>query len=70
MRVEILDMSGRLLQTIEALAEKGTATVTAEWDVTAGDGRRLETGVYLYRVRSVCDGNVQVSKAKKLIVLR
>lgn len=70
MRVEILDMSGRLLQTIEALAEKGTATVTAEWDVTAGDGRRLETGVYLYRVRSVCDGNVHVSKAKKLIVLR
>lgn len=69
MTVEILDMSGRLLQTVAAQTVRGSATATADWDVTSGSGQRLETGVYLYRVRSVCDGNVQVSKAKKIIVL-
>ena len=32
-------------------------------------GERLQTGVYLYRVRVACDGSDMVSKAKKLVVI-
>jgi len=40
-----------------------------DWDLTVDGGRRLQTGVYLYRLRMSTDGSSYVSKAKKLIVL-
>ena len=36
---------------------------------TLDTGGRLQTGVYLYRVRAGSDGSKKTSKAKKLIVL-
>ena len=67
--IEVFDMSGRLLWH---RAETGTASgnaITADWDLTVDSGKRLHTGVYLYRVRLSSDGATKVSKAKKLIIL-
>lgn len=67
--IEVFDMSGRLLWTH---SEKGITTgsaYTVSWDLSLDGGGRLQTGVYLYRVRMGSDGSKKTSKAKKLIVL-
>lgn len=67
--LDIFDTSGRHLWSH---SESGVSTdriYTVNWDLTVDGGRRLQTGVYLYRVSISCDGSREVSKAKKLIVL-
>ena len=67
--IELFDMSGRRLWRH---AESGVSTdsaYTVDWDLTTGDGRRLQTGVYLYRVCLSSDGSGMATKAKKLIVV-
>lgn len=67
--LDVFDMSGRHLWTH---SESGVSTdnvLTVDWDLTIDGGRRLGTGVYLYRVRASCDGSSYASKAKKLIVI-
>lgn len=67
--ISIFDMSGRELWRHE---ESGTSignTFTVDWDLTIDNGSRLQTGVYLYRVRLSSDGSSKASKAKKLIVI-
>ena len=67
--IDIFDVSGRLLWKH---TEKGVPTngaYTVDWDLTVDGGQRLQTGVYLYRVRVSSDGSSKASKAKKLIVI-
>ncbi|MBQ7472718.1 MAG: type IX secretion system sortase PorU [Prevotella sp.] len=67
--LEIFDMSGRMLWKYAESGTSATSTYTIDWDLTVDDGRRLPTGVYLYRVRISSDGSSKVSKAKKLVIL-
>lgn len=67
--IDIFDMSGRQLWRH---SESGVSTdnaYTVEWNLTTDGGRRLQTGVYLYRARISCDGSSKVSKAKKLVII-
>ena len=67
--LDVFDISGRHLWSY---GENGVAngnTLTVDWDLTVEGGRRLQTGVYLYRLRIASDGSTYASKAKKLIVL-
>ncbi len=67
--LDIFDISGRHLWSY---SENGVSTdngYTVDWDLTIDGGRRLQTGVYLYRVRISSDGSSYASKAKKLIIL-
>lgn len=66
--IAIFDTSGRQLWKIEENGVITTGAYTKEWDLTTGNGK-LQTGVYLYRVRIDCDGSSSSSKAKKLIVV-
>ena len=67
--IDVFDLSGRQLwQHRESGIGTGGA-YTVEWNLTADGGKRLPTGVYLYRVRLASDGSSKVSKAKKLIVV-
>ena len=67
--LDIFDTSGRhLWQHSEQGTSEGT-TYTIDWDLTTDSGRRLQTGVYLYRVTISCDGSNQTSKAGKLIIV-
>lgn len=67
--VDVFDMSGRLLWSRQASGVSSTNTYTVDWDLTLDSGARLQTGVYLYRVRLGSGGSAKASKAKKLIVL-
>ena len=67
--IEVFDMSGRKLWSHE---DNGVGTNEAyvyEWNLTNGDGGKLRTGVYLYRVSMSSDGSTVSSKAKKLIII-
>ena len=67
--LEVLDMSGRLLWRHKESGISSGNAYTKNWDLTINSGARLQTGVYLYRVRIGCSGAVKESKAKKLIVI-
>lgn len=66
--IEIFDMSGRLLHIISQTVTPSSTTITIPWNLTVSNGNRLQTGVYLYRVRITTDDSSKVSKAKKLII--
>ena len=67
--LDIYDTSGRLLWKHGESGVSTDNTYTVDWDLCTDGGRRLQTGVYLYRVAVSCDGSKQDSKAKKLIIL-
>ena len=67
-KMDIFDTSGRLLWTH---AENGVSTdntFTINWDLTVDDGKRLQTGLYLYKVSISSEGSTYASKTKKLII--
>ena len=67
--LDILDVSGRLLWNHTESGVSTNGAYTIDWDLTVDGGQKLQTGVYLYRVRVACDGSKMASKAKKLIVI-
>jgi hypothetical protein len=67
--LEIFDTSGRLLWKKSETGIPTDHTYTIDWDLTTGNGSRLKTGVYLYRVLISNNGSSKASKAKKLIIL-
>ena len=67
--LDIFDISGRHLWSYAESGVTSDNTYTVDWDLTVDGGRRLHTGVYLYRLRIRADGSTYASKAKKLIIL-
>ena len=67
--LEVFDTSGRLLWSHSESGVSTDNTYTLSWDLTMDGGRRMQTGVYLYRVRLSADGSAQTSKARKLVVI-
>ena len=67
--LDIFDLSGRLLWQHRETGVSTNGAHTIDWDLTIDGGQRLQTGVYVYRVRVACDGSSYASKAKKLIII-
>ena len=67
--IDIFDISGRHLWSYATSDTPTSNALDIDWNLTVDGGRRLGTGVYLYRARVSCDGSDYVSKAKKLIIL-
>lgn len=67
--IDVFDMSGRLLWQHSESGVSSSNAYTVSWDLTVDGGVRLQTGVYLYRVRLSSDGGSQATKAKKLVVI-
>lgn len=67
--LEVFDTSGRLLWRKSETGIPTDQTYTIDWDLTTGNGSRLKTGVYLYRVLISNNGSSKASQAKKLIIL-
>ncbi|MBR1415801.1 MAG: type IX secretion system sortase PorU [Prevotella sp.] len=67
--LEVFDASGRQLWHKVETGVATDNTFTIDWDLTTSSGNRLQTGVYLYRVRISSDGSKKSSQAQKLIIL-
>ena len=68
--IDIFDISGRQIWNYVEHGVSPGNTYTVDWNLTVDGGQRLQTGVYLYRVRISSDNSSKVSKAKKLIVMQ
>lgn len=68
-RIEVFDTSGRILWAHNESSVSATSTYTYDWDLCTDNGGKLQSGVYLYRVRLNSDKSSEVSKTRKLIVL-
>ena len=66
--IDVFDVSGRQLWRHDETGESAGNTYTIDWDLTTDSGGKLQTGVYLYRVRLTSEGGTRTSKAKKLVV--
>lgn len=67
--LDIFDMAGHHLWQHQEHGTPYDNTYTINWDLCIDGGRRLHTGVYLYRVRISSNGSSQTSKAKKIIII-
>ena len=67
--IDVFDMSGRLLWRHDEVGTSQGSAYTVDWNLTLDNGQKLDTGVYLYRVRLSSEGGTRTSKAKKLIVV-
>jgi len=68
--LEVFDPSGRKLWHHSETGLSTDNTYTVQWDLTVDGGRRLQTGVYLYRVLISSNGSTKATKARKLIVMK
>ena len=69
-QLDIFDAAGRQLWRHRESGVSSDDTYTFDWDLSIDGGRRLQTGVYLFKVSISTDGSGQSSKTKKLIVKR
>ena len=69
-QIDVFDTSGRQLWQHTEQGVSSSQAYTVDWDLCTTGGHRLQTGVYLYRVRMSNDNGSQASLAKKLIILR
>ena len=67
--LDVFDISGRHLWSYSECGVSTDGAYSVDWDLTVDGGRRLQTGVYLYRLRVSSDGSSYATKAKKLIIL-
>lgn len=68
--IELFDSNGQLLWTHSQNNVSTNGSYMVPWDLTSNKGFALKTGVYLYRVLISAEGGKQVSKTKKLIILK
>ncbi len=68
--IDVYDTGGRLLWQHKDSNVCTNGAYTYTWDLTCANGQRLQTGVYVYRIRMSSDGSSYASKAKKLVVVR
>lgn len=68
-RLDVFDTSGRHLWSHTENGVSSDNTYTINWDLTVDGGRRLHTGLYLYRLSIGVDGSTYASKTNKLIIL-
>ena len=66
--IEVFDFSGRRIWMHEdsTTGEGGIYTVT--WNLTNGAGKKVDTGIYLYRCRVRCGQSKWTSKTQKIMV--
>lgn len=68
--IQVMDFAGRKLWQHTERGVSGEGIYTVPWNLTAGGGARLGTGVYLYRaVVTSSDGVKSESESRKIIIL-
>jgi hypothetical protein len=67
-QLDIYDMAGRQLWRYTESGVPADNTYTFDWNLSMDGGRRLPTGVYLFKISISSDGSGQSSMTKKLLI--
>ena len=67
-QLDIYDMAGRQLWRYTETGVPADNTYTFDWNLSMDGGRRLQTGVYLFKISISSDGSGQSSMTKKLLI--
>jgi len=67
-KLDVYDTSGRHLWTHSENGVPADNTLSFDWDLTVDGGRKLHTGLYLYKISISSEGSSYASKTKKLII--
>ena len=67
--IDIMDTSGRLLWSTSERGIATTNTIAYKWDLTTDSGAKLNTGIYLYRIKLSSNGSSYASKTQKILVI-
>ena len=67
--IDIMDTSGRLLWSTSERGIATTNTIAYKWDLTTDSGAKLNTGIYLYRIKLSSNGSSYASKTQKLLII-
>jgi hypothetical protein len=70
LEIDVMDASGRLLWSASKSEIATTNTMSQKWDLRTDSGGKLNTGVYLYRVKLSSNGSSYASKTQKLIIIQ
>lgn len=69
--IEIYSIDGRKVRTIREVSQTGGYRfVSSSWDGTDEGGNRLQSGLYVYRIRAFMEDGTVTEKRSKLIMLR
>lgn len=63
-KVDIFDLAGRLIWTF---SQNNADSI--QWDLTGGDGQKVKSGLYLYRVSIHTSDSDSFSKTNKILIL-
>ena len=67
--IEVYDLMGCLVWSHSESGVSDTRAYTYPWNLIDTDGKRLHTGIYLYRIRVHGEGGSVASKVKKLVII-
>lgn len=68
--IEVMDASGRLLWSYSENYPSASNMITHKWDLSTDSGAKLQTGIYLYRVKLGNNGSYSSTKARKLLIIQ
>ena len=69
LEIDIMDASGRLLWSASKRGTATTNTIAYKWNLTTDSGAKLNTGIYLYRIKLSSNGSSYASKTQKILVI-
>ncbi len=69
LEIDIMDSSGRLLWSTSESGTAATNTIAYKWDLRTDSGAKLNTGIYLYRIKLSSNGSSYASKTQKILVI-
>lgn len=68
-KVRIYDLNGRMLKEIEGKDKNESASMSVDWDLTDNNGRRVNAGIYIYRMLMKTETSDFSVKSEKIMVL-
>ena len=69
LEIDIMDTSRRLLWSASERGTATTNTIAYKWNLTTDSGAKLNTGIYLYRIKLSSNGSSYASKTQKILVI-
>ncbi len=69
LEIDIMDSSGRLLWSTSESGTAATNTIAYKWDLRTDSGAKLNTGIYLYRIKLSSNGSSYASKTQKILII-